>query len=36
MKRSLLEFQRADMLPGVEIITLSVYAMVLATVASPT
>jgi serine/threonine-protein kinase len=29
MKRSLLEFQRADMLPGVEIITLSVYAMVL-------
>lgn len=29
MKRSLLEFQRADMLPGVEIITLSVYGMVL-------
>ena len=29
MKRSLLDFQRADSLPGVEIITLSVYAMVL-------
>lgn len=29
MKRSLLDFQRADTLPGVEIITLSVYAMVL-------
>jgi TolB-like protein len=29
MKRSLLDFQRADMLPGVEIITLSVYAVVL-------
>jgi serine/threonine-protein kinase len=29
MERSLLDFQRADTLPGVEIITLSVYAMVL-------
>jgi serine/threonine-protein kinase len=29
MKRSLQEFQRADMLPGVEIITLSVYGLVL-------